>query len=483
MADLQSLIIKGLSSDIEYCRQVQPYLQKFYFQDKSYQALYLIADRYFRKYNSCPSPEVFAVEVDKLQDVNESLYKEVITIVNDIQSQPLTNDTKWLIDSTEDWIKDRALHIAFTKALEIYKGDDTKLSKTAIPSIMSEALAAGYNNSNGHDYKEDSESQLDFYHNDVNRIKLDVEVLNDIMNGGIPRKTLTTFIAGTHSGKSLVMCSLAAGAYALGSNVLYITLEESEEKIRQRIDANLLNLTMDELIRVDKALYRKRIKQIEKKTSGILKIKEYPTKGASASTIAQLLVDYKTKHGFIPDLVCVDYMNICKSDNFHDTANTNGNLKSVSEELRAVSQSEEIHELGMAIVTGAQLNRGGNASSDPSMTDIAEGFASVFVADHVFVLTAPDELREKNLLAWLQQKNRAKNLNYKKKFVTGCDPLHMRIYDVESELQPNQDIDSMPVFDKTNTGERMHSKSNNFDDITYDLINPETGEVMQENVF
>ena len=457
----EEVILRALTTDEEYARRVVPYLKKEYFANKSEQALYLIADSYFQKYHKCATKEVLLIEVEKLNYLNESLYSETIKVVNKLEVEPINSDREWLVSNTEEFVKDRALHLAFQKSLEIYKGSEQKLSKTSIPLIMSEALAVGFDTKLGHDYIDDYEHQLDFYHSTVARIPTSIEVINAITNGGFARKTLNLFIAGTHVGKSLTMCALAGDMYVLGYNVLYITLEESEEKIRQRIDANLLNIEMDDLIEVDRNVYTKRIKQIHDRTTGKLKIKEYPTVSAGASTFRNLLKEYKLKEGFVPDVVMIDYLNICLSDRIKNTDNSNAYVKSITEELRGLAVSENL-----VIMSGTQLNRTGAKDSDPNMDDVADSFGSMFVADFVVVLTAPDELRAKNMMMWKQQKNRLRNLHFKKRFITGSDPNKMRLYDVEDSAQPFQDVDT-PVFDTSDTGSKLN-KREAFSSFTYD---------------
>lgn len=591
----EEVILRGLTTDEDYTRAVTPYLKKEYFANKSDQALYLIADSYFRKYHKCASKEVLLIEVEKLNYLNESLYADTIKVVNKLESEPINSDRDWLVSNTEEFVKDRALHLAFQKSLEIYKGSDQKLTKTAIPEIMSEALAVSFDTKLGHDYIDDFESQLEYYHSDVIRIPTGTDILDDITNGGIPRKTLSLLIAGcvdentqvkirfdnqyyrtiqirdiaelldlhkveisspdgwvtvdsfvekgihrgykctnlntgdfvivngehlfettdgweytkdlsycyiltetneytpcyiesldsefrivdiqvdhpnrryyangfsshnTHVGKSLTMCALAGDMYSLGYNILYITLEESEQKIRQRIDANLLDMTMDDLIKVDKTVFRKRIKAVHARTQGKLKVKEYPTASASASTFRNLLKEYEIKEGFKPDVVFVDYLNICLSDRMRSSDNSNTYMKAITEELRGLAV-----EFDLSLISSMQINRTGVKNSDPGMDDVADSFASVFVGDFVCVLTAPDELREKNMMMWKQEKNRYKNLNYKKRFITGSDPNKMRIYDVEEHAQPFQDIDT-PVFDTTNTSLKL--KAEKFGSFSFD---------------
>ena len=461
--EFETIILRGITSDEEYTRRVIPHLTRDYFGDKSQQALYLIADKYFKKYNKCATREVLLVEVEKLKGINETLYTETIALTDQLGLEVINSDRDWLVDNTEEFVKDRALHLAFQKALEIYKGDGQKLSKTAIPEIMSDALAVGFETKLGHDYVDDFEAQLEYYHSNVARIPFDIEILNEITNGGIPRKTLSILLAGTHVGKSLTMCAIAGGMYMLGYNVLYITLEEAEEKIRQRIDANLLNIEMDDLLFIDPPVYRKRMAQVHSRTAGRLKVKEFPTAGAGTSAFRYLLKEYKIKENFVPDIIFVDYLNICTSDRNSNNDNSNAYVKSITEELRGLAI-----EVNAAIMTGTQLNRTGVQNSDPNMDDVSESFGSMFVADFVVVLTAPDDLRAKNMMMWKQQKNRYKNMHFKKKFVTGADPLKMRIYDVEASAQPFQDVDT-PVFDKTTTGSKFsNSKAERFDGLNYD---------------
>ncbi len=463
---IETTILRALTTNEEYIRQVSPYLKKDYFSNKAQQTVYMIADNYFKRYNSLASGEVLRIEAEKLRSVNENLFADVISCVDYTTAEVHNSDIKWLLDSTEEFIKERSLHLGLMKAIEIYQGNEKNLTKTAIPDILKDALAVGFDNKEGHDYMEEADNQLEYYHDDVVRIPFDVQILNDITNGGLVRKTLSLLIAGTHVGKTLTMCSVAAGMYMQGYNVLYITLEESEQKIRHRIDANLLNIPMDSLIKVDKPLYKKRIEAIKKRLPGVLKIKEFPTASAGASKFRALLENYKSKHGFEPDVVFIDYLGICLSDRYKNVDNSNSYLKAVTEEIRGLAI-----EKNFAAVSGGQLNRDGNRSSDPSMTDAADSFASMFVADFVCVLVSTAELIAKNMIMWIQQKNRFRNKNFKERFIVGSDQEKMRLFDVEEGAPPVSSIhieDDIPVFDKTEAGSKLHKKSDLFEEFVYE---------------
>jgi len=466
--DNEQLILKCLTSNDAYIRSVIPFLKKEYFTDKAEQALFLISSSYFKKYNACASSEVLQIEIEKIKGMPDGIYKKAIDIIKLLEKETVTSTNEWLIDTTEAFVKEKALQLALQKSIEIYQGNDKNLTTTSIPHLLTEALSVGFDTKLGHDYINDYEHQLDYYHSDVMRIPTDVDILNDITNGGFPRKTLNMVIMKTHGGKSLTLCSLASGFYMQGANVLYITLEESEEEIRKRIDANILDVGMDALLKISKTLYRKKMAWVESKTKGKLKVKYFTNGSAGVSHFRYLLEEYKNKENFVPDVILIDYLNLCASDRMKSKEQIAYYIKSVAEELRGFAA-----ETNTALFSALQFNRGGSKEdSNAEMEDVADSFAATFVGDFVALLSAPDELRSKNMMLWKQAKNRHRNLNYKKKFITGTDPQKMRVYDIEQSVQPIDDIDSLSQT--KNNHIRKEDK--------YDVIDKNTGEVLEENV-
>lgn len=456
----EKLILKGLTCNLEYTRKILPFLTRDYFSDKSSQALYLISDGYFRKYGACPTSEVLNIEVEKLNGVSQQMYDDTKLLIKEITGTPESKaEPEWLISKTEEFVKERALYNALNTAIQISNGNEKRLTTTAIPQILSDALAIDFNVNLGHDYMINAEAQHEYYNSEVSRVPTGIDCIDDITNGGFPRKTLNTLLLGTHVGKTLLMCNIAASTYVRGSNVLYITLEESENKIRQRIDANLLNIDMDDLIGIDMAKYFRQIDLIKSRIKSRLIVKEFPTASASTLNFDALLAELKLKEGFVPDLICVDYLGICVSARGSGSGdNSNTKLQGISEELRGFAQ-----RANAALVTGQQLNRGGAVdNSDPDMADVADSFGSLFVADFVLVGVAPKELKAKNMMMFIQQKNRHRNINYKPRFVVGVDTDNMRIYDIDDpSMQLIHDADTV-IMDNTPTGKRLNEKANRF---------------------
>lgn len=464
----EKLILKGLTTNIQFAQKVIPFLKRDYFSDKSSQALYTIVDSYYRKYGACASPEVMRLEIEKINGISQEMYDSTKLLVTEIiNADQIVAEQAWLVTQAEEFVKERALYNALAKALSIAQGDEKKLTTTAIPQILSEALSIDFDSNLGHDYIENAQDQIDFYNSSVARVPTGIECIDDITNGGFPRKTLNTLLLGTHVGKTLLMTNIAANAYLRGANVLYITLEESENKIRQRIDSNLLDIDMDDLIGIKADVYLRQLNRIKSKVKSRLIVKEYPTASASAMTFKALLAELKLKENFVPDIICVDYLGICLSDRSSGGENSNTTLKYISEELRGLAQWCEA-----ALVTGQQLNRGGATdNSNPGMGGVADSFGSLFVADFVLIGVAPDELRAKKMMMFIQEKNRHRNINYRKKFIVGVDTDNMRIYDIDDPGMQNMphiddiDMSEVPVMDQTPLGKRLNDTSNRFGDL------------------
>lgn len=446
---IESVLLKNLTSSEEFARKVTPFLIPDYFLNKAEQTIYLIADHYFKKYNKVATPDVLEVEIDKLRDVNENLYNEITKYADALASVESGGDIEWLVKETESFCQNRALHIAMQKAVQIMQGNERSLSRTAIPDILREALSVSFDTRLGHDYQLDAEAQFDYYTAPETKIPFDIDVMNDITNGGVTRKTLNLFIGGTHAGKTLAMCHFAAAHYQAGYNVLYITMEEAEEKIRYRIDANLMNSWMDEIPKMQKEAYLARVAQVKKNTIGTLKIKEYPTGGASVSNFRFLLNELKIKENFVPDVIYVDYLNICSSDRFRQADSLYSYNKAIAEELRGFAKEADV-----ALFTATQLNREGFKDSDPDMGDVSDSFGVPMTADMALILIGSEELDRLNQLQVKQQKNRYKDLNYKKRFVVGCMKGKMRWYDLEDTTVPDIDNDRSTTVPQPVVGKR-----------------------------
>lgn len=437
---IESVILRSLTSNEEYARKTVPFLKKEYFLDKAQQAVYLIADQYFKKYNKCATPDVLEVEVDKLRNVNEALYAQITTEIDQLSTIEVGGDLDWLVAETETFCQDRSLHITMQKAIEIMKGNEKTLTKTAIPDMLREALSVSFDTRLGHDYQLDAESQYAYYTAPETKIPFDIEVMNEITNGGVTRKTLNIFIGGTHAGKTLAMCHFAAAHYMAGYKVLYITMEEAEEKIRYRIDANLMNANMDDIPRMSKDAYLARVDKIKANTIGDLRIKEYPTGAASVANFRFLLNELKIKENFVPDIIYIDYLNICASDRFGKIDNLYSYNKAIAEELRGFAKESDV-----ALFTATQLNREGFKDSDPDMGDVSDSFGVPMTADFAVILIGSEDLDRMEQLIVKQQKNRYKDLNYKKRFAVGCRKSMMRWYDLDDTSIPSIDNKSEAV--------------------------------------
>jgi replicative DNA helicase len=361
------IILKSLTQDEHYTRFVTSYLDKSYFQNKSQQTLYLICDSYFRKYNKCASPEVLRIESSKLKTLNEDLFNQVNEQIDRLEGITLEADLDWRIDETESFCQDRALVNALQQAIQIAQGGETRLSKTAIPQLMSDAIAVGFDSKLGHDYFDDADQAWEYYNDPATGLPFNVNILNEITGGGVRRKTLNLILAGVHTGKSLGLCHFSAGYLLSGLNVLYITMEMAEEEIRKRVDANLLNIKMDDIAFVPRETFVDRVERVRSNTKGRFKVKEYPTSGASVANFRAYINELKIKESFVPDVILVDYLNIVNSDRFKSADNSYSYQKSVAEELRGFAK-----ELNVVVWSALQLNRAGLKDSDPSMTDISD---------------------------------------------------------------------------------------------------------------
>jgi archaellum biogenesis ATPase FlaH len=404
---------------------------------------------YLEKYNVLPSKEAVVIDLNKVNGLSSDMHETTQAKVNGLQADVLT-DMVWLVDQTEKYCQDRAVYNAIMESITIIDGKTSDKDKGAIPQILSEALAVSFDNSVGHDFLQDTESRYEFYHRKEEKIAFDLDYFNKITRGGLPRKSLNVALAGTGVGKTLFMCHAAAANLTTGYNVLYITMEMSEERIAERIDANLLNVTVDELKILPKDVYEKKMDRLRSKCKGRLIVKEYPTSSAGSGNFRHLLQELKLKKKFAPDIIYIDYLNICASSRMKMGANVNSYtyIKAIAEELRGLAV-----EFNLPIVTATQTNRDGYNSSDVDLTNTSESFGLPATADLMFAIISTEELENIGQLMIKQLKNRYNDLGLHRSFVIGVDRAKMRLYDVEVSAQSTFKVDK-PVMDNSGFGER-----------------------------
>lgn len=442
MNRLEQTILRNLIHNEDYLRRVLPYLTEDYFADSVDKIVYKLISDFVTKYNKPPTIEALEITLQN-SNIIEGQYKDSANLLKQLEQKEVS-DQQWLIDETEKFCKDKAVYNAILRSISILDGSDKQFSKDGIPSLLQDALGVCFDSSIGHDYFEDSDDRYDFYHQTVSKIPFDLDLLNKITGGGLPNKTLNVAIAATGVGKSLFMCHVAANALTQNKNVLYITLEMAEERIAERIDANLLNLTMDDLKVIDKDLYNKRIKKLQNKNHGKLIIKEYPTASAHAGHFKALLNELSLKRSFRPDIIFIDYLNICASARFKQGGGVNSYMyiKSIAEELRGLAV-----EFNVPLLTATQTNRQGYSNSDIELTDTAESIGLPASADLMFALISSEELENLNQLMVKQLKNRYNDPSTYKRFMIGVDRSKMKLYDLEKTAQigladSGQDSDS-----------------------------------------
>jgi replicative DNA helicase len=452
-------ILKNLIHNETYTRQVIPFIEPDYFEERTDRIVFEEVAKFLNEYDKTPTKEVLHIEVEKRVDVTEEEYKNIEQLISALD--PEESESKWLLDTTEEWCKQRAIYLALINSIKIADGQDEHKKPEAIPAILSEALAVGFDQHVGHDYIDDSEDRYAYYHRVENKIPFDLEYLNKITSGGISDKTLNIALAGTGVGKSLFMCHVASSCLVQGKNVLYITLEMAEEKIAERIDANLLDTNIKDIAELPEKIFNKKITNLSKKTEGKLIVKEYPTASAHCGHFKSLLQELKLKKSFSPDIIFVDYLNICASSRYRSAVNVNSYsyVKAIAEELRGLAV-----EFSLPIVSATQTTRSGFASSDPNLTDTSESFGLPATADLMFALISTEELEGLNQIMVKQLKNRYNDPTINKRFVLGVDRAKMRLYDVEQGAQ--QDIIEDIEVVQHNKKEQSQSKSK-FDDFKF----------------
>jgi replicative DNA helicase len=429
MEKIEFLILRNLIHNEEYLRKVLPFLNEEYFEDFEQKIVFEEIFKFVHEYNNLPTKEVLCIEVEKRNDVNEEQFKKLVHLITHLEDVPTEHN--WLIDTTEKWCRDRAIYLALMESIQLVDEKGNK-SRDAIPSILQDALAVSFDNHVGHDYLQDYEQRYESYHKSEDKIEFDLEYFNRITKGGLPNKTLNIALAGTGVGKSLFMCHVASSVLLQGRNVLYITLEMAEEKIAERIDANLLNVNIKDIVELPKSVFESKVNNIAKKTQGSLIIKEYPTASAHAGHFKSLLNELALKKSFKPDIIFIDYLNICSSSRFKGGSNINSYtlVKSIAEELRGLAV-----EFNVPIVSATQTTRSGFGSSDVELTDTSESFGLPATADLMFALISTEELEELGQIMVKQLKNRYNDPTMHKRFVIGIDRAKMRLYDVEQSAQ------------------------------------------------
>jgi len=444
---LDHVIFSNLIQNEEYGRKVIPFLKEEYFSHHSDRVIFDLIDSYMKEYNAFPSKEALMIDLSNKDGINEQTFKECKDVISSFTYDP---DTKldWLVDKTEEFCQEKAVYNAIMKSIEIIDGKDNKTSKGGIPQILTDALGVSFDSHIGHDFLDDAESRYDFYHAKELRVPFDLHYMNEITQGGLPKKTLNIILAGTGVGKSLAMCHMAAANLSAGYNVLYITMEMAEERIAERIDANLLDVTVDDLKLLPRESYNKKIERLRSKAKGKLKIKEYPTASAGSANFRHLINELKIKKNFIPDIIYIDYLNICMSSRIRNGANVNSYtlVKAIAEELRGLAVENNV-----PIISATQTTRGGYSNSDVGLEDTSESFGLPATADFMFALITSEELEDMGQIMVKQLKNRYSDPGINRRFVVGVDRSRMRLYDVEDSAQ---DIMDGPVMDKSRFVER-----------------------------
>ena len=447
--NVEQTVIKNILTNEPYMRKVLPFIKPDYFQGV-YRQLFNTVGKHVAKYNKLPSLEALKIEIDASDKYNDEQYAHAMEILPNLYQVEKVDD-KWLEDTTEKWCQDRAIHNAIMESISIIDGKHKSLTKNALPELLSKALAVTFDTNVGHDYLENVDQRFAFYHEDEDRIAFDLEYFNKITKGGLPNKTLNIALAGTGVGKSLFMCHVAGNALAQGRNVLYITMEMAEERIAERIDANLLNIPLDQMAHVSQPMLKSKVESLAARTNGKLIIKEYPTGSAHTGHFRALLNELKLKKNFVPEMIFIDYLNICASSRMKGmggSINSYTYIKAIAEELRGLAV-----EFNVPIVSATQTTRSGYSSSDPGLEDTSESFGLPATADLMFALISSEELEALGQIMVKQLKNRYNDPNYKKRFVLGIDRSRMRLYDVENAEEGV--VDDSPAFDKSKTNERF----------------------------
>ena len=464
---IEQVILQNLVTDDVYMRKVIPFLKRDYFLENSDRLIFDRIKTFIDEYNTPPNKDALIVAIQNDKTLNEEQYKEVAGIIQELN--PTEHNKDWLYKETEKFCKDKAIYNAILNSIAIIDGRDAGKTQDGIPQLLQDALGVCFDNNVGHDYLENADTRYEFYHRVESRTPFDLDYFNKITNGGLPNKTLNVVLAGTGVGKSLFMCHVAASTLAQGKNVLYITLEMAEERIAERIDANLMNITLDQLKDLPKSLFDNRIEKIRNKTEGRLVIKEYPTAGAHTGHFKALLNELQLKKQFKPSMIIIDYLNICSSSRFKSGSNINSYtlIKSIAEELRGLAVEEDL-----PILSATQTTRGGYGNTDVELTDTSESFGLPATVDFMFALISTEELEQTNQIMVKQLKNRYNDPTINKRFMIGVDRAKMKLYDLEQSAQKgltdaNLDINRVDKEQKSNynVGDAFNKRSRDFSSI------------------
>jgi len=465
---IEQTILSNLLLNEEYYRKVYPYLKEDYFEDITLRKVFNTFVSYVEQYKEPPSVEALKLSIDKRKDLNEDQYKDAQSELSGI-SRDNSTDLQFLIDETEKFCQDRDLYNSIRKSINILEGSGDGLDKGSIPKLLSDSLGISFDTSVGHDFLEEYDSRYEFYHRKEERLPFDIDILNKITKGGLPRKSMTVLLATTGGGKSLIKCHMAANALMYGKNVLYITIEMAEEEIGRRIDANIMDVTLDDVSITPRDVFDKRMNRYKSKTTGKLVIKEYPTGSAHVGHFRHLLNELRMKKGFVPDLIFVDYLNICSSSRVRGAAAANSYtlVKSIAEEVRGLAM-----EFNCAVVTSSQFNRDGYGNSDVDLTNTSESMGITHTADCILGLVTTEELDQLGQLMLKQLKNRWGDTGYYRRFLVGIDRSKMKIYDLEDSAQDNigQTMDNQSQVTKPALPNDLPAlkkpKKNIFDDVS-----------------
>ena len=449
--ELRKAILHNLINNQEYSQKVLPFLDDDYFTEKTEKIIFDEVKKYFVKYDTVPSYQAVKIQVQERNDLTEAVYTEVDTFLSK-EVEPI-NKVDYLVNKTEQWCQERAIVNAVYKAVNIIGGEDRRTPMTALPDILSQAIGTSFDKSVGHDFMNDIEDRWEFYNRKEDKIPSGLEHFDYIMRGGFPSKTLGVLMAGTGVGKSLFMCSLAANLIDSGHNVLYITMEMAEEKIAQRIDQNMLNLTTEELDAIAKDSFVKRFNNLKLKTKGNLVVKEYPTKSAHSGHFKALLKELKQKKDFVPDLVCIDYLNICGSATAPKGSNSYTEVKSIAEELRGMAMEFEV-----PILTATQTNRTGYSDADMDVTNVSESFGLPMTADYMFGISSNDKLKDEGLVRFTQLKNRFGDPSDRRNWLLGVDYSKMRVTDIDQQPHSIEEQNEAVQNTQTSTNTIMDIK-------------------------
>ena len=452
MDNVEFLILRNLLYNEEYLRKTIPFIKAEYFEDLNQKIIFEEISNFVGEYNKLATKEALCIEIESRTDINDESFKNIVTVITGFEDD--TVEFNWLVDTTEKWCRDRAIYLALMESIQLADGKDDTKGRDAIPTILSDALAVSFDNHVGHDYLNDYEERYESYHRKEDKIPFDLEYFDKITKGGLPNKTLNIALAGTGVGKSLFMCHVASSVLLQDKNVLYITLEMAEEKIAERIDANLLNVNIQDITDLPKQMFESKVTNLAQKTQGTLIIKEYPTASAHSGHFRALLNELALKKSFKPDIIFIDYLNICASSRYRAGSNVNSYsyIKAIAEELRGLAV-----ETNLPIVSATQTTRSGYGSSDVDLTDTSESFGLPATADLMFALISTEELEALNQIMVKQLKNRYNDPTMNKRFVVGIDRAKMRLYDCEQSAQ--EDIIDNGKEEEYNDKERKPKKS------------------------